>query len=292
MIKSMTGYGAATQTGCGKKFTVEIKSVNHRYSDISVKTPRNYAFLEETVKKALSEYISRGKTDVYITVETIEGTEGEVLLNMPMARSYYTALENLRDGLSIDGEIKIEHLTRFSDIFTVIKPEEDTDEISAIVLRAAKNAAEAFVEMRSVEGARLAEDMLSELEVIASYVDEVEKASPRVIEEYTQRMRERMKEILGSFPVDEGRLLNEVAVFADKVNVNEEIVRLKSHIKQMRTMLGADTPVGKKLDFLIQEMNREVNTIGSKSNDLKILGRVIDLKACIEKIREQVQNIE
>ncbi|MBQ7718921.1 MAG: YicC family protein [Clostridia bacterium] len=292
MIRSMTGYGTAQETGVGKRFTVEIKSVNHRYSDVSVKTPRNYSYLEEKVKKCLSGYISRGKVDVYITVENIEGADGEVLLNTPLAKSYYEALKKLCDALSFDSNVRIDHMTRFSDIFTVVKPEEDTDEITAIVLKATEEAAKSFVEMRKAEGARLAENMLAELDIIATYVDEVEKASPRVISEYTSRMRERMSEILGSVPVDEGRLLNEVAVFADKVNVNEEIVRLKSHIKQMRILMNASEPVGKKLDFLIQEMNREVNTTGSKSNDIDIVKRVIDLKACIEKIREQVQNIE
>ena len=292
MIKSMTGYGAAREVGAGKKFTVEIKSVNHRYSDVSVKTPRNYSYLEEIIKKCLSGYISRGKVDVFISVENIEGSDGEVLLNTPLAKSYYSALEALKETLSLDDEIKIEHLTRFSDIFTVVKSEEDTDEITSIVVKATEEAAKAFVAMRETEGARLSESMLAELDVISSYVDEIEKASPRVISDYTSRMRERMSEILGSVPVNEGILLNEVAVFADKVNVNEEIVRLKSHIKQMRSLLHSDEPVGKKLDFLIQEMNREVNTTGSKSNDIDIVKRVIDLKASIEKIREQVQNIE
>lgn len=292
MIKSMTGYGVSQAADFGRRFTVEIRSVNHRYSDINVKTPRNYGYLEDTVRKCLSSYVSRGKVDVFITVEAIAGIEGEVMLNPSMAKGYFEALCDLKKELELQDDIKIEHMTRFSDIFSVIKAQDNNDEIVNLISKIAADAAEGFTEMRAAEGKKLYEDMISGLEDIKKDVAQIEQQAPKIVEQYQRRLTDRMTELLDAHPIDEGRLLNEVAIFADRVNVNEELVRLKSHIQQMTGLLEASEPVGRKLDFLIQEMNREINTIGSKSNDISVARKVIDIKSGIEKLREQTQNIE
>ncbi len=292
MIKSMTGYGCADDTVLSKRFTVEIKSVNHRYSDINVKVPRSYTFLEELIKKCVARYITRGKCDVYLSVEAIEGAQGEVSVNSALAKSYYDALLDLKEQLSLKDEIKIENLTRFQDIFNVVKVEEDNDAITEAVIKIAEKAGENFNKMRQIEGEKLYDDLSGGLSELSSHVDDIKERSPQIVKEYSERLREKMHDILGNYPVDEGRLLNEVAVFSDKVDINEELVRMKSHIAQMSELIKSDVPVGKKLDFIIQEMNREANTMGSKSSDLDALKTVIEMKSCIEKLREQVQNVE
>lgn len=292
MIKSMTGYGAGECIALSKRFTVEIKSVNHRYSDITVKLPRTYMYLEDTLKKTVASFISRGKTDVFLSVEDMENTSGEVSLNMELAKQYYNALEVLKEELSLGGDIRIESLLKFSDIFTVKTVDDDADEIIKAVKEAAEAAGKAFNDMRTSEGEKLCKDLESGIAFLNGQVLKVEARAPKIVEDYAARLRERMEEILDGYAVDEGRLLNEVAVFADRVDINEEIVRLKSHISQMQNMIKSDAPQGKKLDFVIQEMNRETNTIGSKSNDLEVAKIVIDMKSCIEKIREQIQNVE
>ena len=292
MIKSMTGYGIADDVILSKRFTVELKSVNHRYSDINVKVPRNYAFLEEIIKKCVAGYITRGKCDVYLSVEAIEGVEGKVNVNSVMAKSYFDALVELKELLSLKDEIRLDNITRFQDIFTVVKVEEDNEEIAEAVKNIAAAACENFNKMRSIEGEKLYEDLSGGLSALSGHVEDIAARSPEIVKEYAKRLRDKMEDILGSHPVDEGRLLNEVAVFADKVDINEEIVRMKSHITQMTELIKSDTPVGKKLDFVIQEMNREANTMGSKSNDLDALKTVIEIKSCIEKLREQIQNVE
>lgn len=292
MIKSMTGYGCADDTVLSKRFTVEIKSVNHRYSDINVKVPRSYTFLEELIKKCVARYITRGKCDVYLSVEAIEGAQGEVSVNSALAKSYYDALLDLKEQLSLKDEIKIENLTRFQDIFNVVKVEEDNDAIAEAVIKIAEKAGENFNKMRQIEGEKLYDDLSGGLSELSSHVDDIKERSPQIVKEYSERLREKMHDILGNYPVDEGRLLNEVAVFSDKVDINEELVRMKSHIAQMSGLIKSDVPVGKKLDFIIQEMNREANTMGSKSSDLDALKTVIEMKSCIEKLREQVQNVE
>ncbi len=292
MIKSMTGYGTAEAVGCGKRFTVEIKSVNHRYSDISVKTPRNYGYLEEVAKKALSSCIVRGKVDVYISVESIEGASGDVTLNSEMAKGYYNALCEMVQELNLNEKVSIEHLVNFSDVFSIVRKTENSEEIINLVNEITYNACKSFAQMRAREGEKLYEDLAGGLDFIEQSVAFIEKRSPDIVLDYTKRIRERMEEILGNYPVDEGRLLGEVAIFSDKVNTSEETVRLKSHITQMRELLKSSEPTGRKLDFIIQEMNREANTIGSKCNDISITKTVIDIKAGIEKLREQIQNVE
>lgn len=292
MIKSMTGYGSAVREGLKKRFTVEIKSVNHRYSDINVKTPRNCMFLEDVLKKTVSASISRGKIDVFLTLENTEGADETVSLNTPLALAYKDALEEMNAKLGLYDTVTIRHLTRFSDIFNVQKVREDNEALAEIVTETAKEAAEAFFAMRLKEGEKLYEDMASGINTLEEYTLHVEKRAPGIVEDYKKRLFEKINDILGGVPVDEARLLNEVAFFADKVDVNEEIVRLKSHIAQMRELLMSDEPVGRKLDFIIQETNRETNTIGSKCNDLETSKLIIDMKSCIEKLREQIQNIE
>ena len=292
MIKSMTGYGSAVREGLKKRFTVEIKSVNHRYSDINVKTPRNCMCLEDVLKKTVSASISRGKIDVFLTLENTEGADETVSLNTPLALAYKDALEEMNAKLGLYDTVTIKHLTRFSDIFNVQKVHEDNEALAEIVTETAKEAAEAFFAMRLKEGEKLYEDMASGINTLEEYTLHVEKRAPGIVEDYKKRLFEKINDILGGVPVDEARLLNEVAFFADKVDVNEEIVRLKSHIAQMRELLMSDEPVGRKLDFIIQETNRETNTIGSKCNDLETSKLIIDMKSCIEKLREQIQNIE
>lgn len=294
MIKSMTGYGNGTSECEGKEFTVEIRSVNHRYSDLNVKYPRAYSFAEDAVRKRVGQYVKRGKTDVFITVENIEASLSGVKVDMNLAKSYLSAMRALGEELDLPmGEnLNPSVFLRIPDVFLPDKPEENQEEILAALISALDKALENFDKMRRVEGEKLKEDMSAHLDVIESLTASIEERSPKIVQEYMQRIRLRMEELLGEVSVDENRLLNEVAVFSDRIDVNEEIVRLKSHISQMREMLCSPEPVGRKLDFLIQEMNREINTTGSKSNDLEIAKLVIEVKAEIEKLREQCQNIE
>ncbi len=292
MIKSMTGYGSAERIGCDKKFTVEIRSVNHRYSDVNVKTPRSFAFAEDTLRKAIGKKISRGKVDVFLSVEGLNGEAGEVSLNLEIAKGYHEALLKLRDALALPDAVTLRDVARFQDVFTLQRAEADAEMMLEIIKETAEEAAHAFTDMREREGQALYKDLSENTDCVEKLAHEIEERTPKIVSEYAARLEMRMREILDAVPVDEGRLLNEVAVFADKVNVNEEIIRLHSHILQMRAFLEAKEPVGRKMDFLIQEMNREVNTIGSKSNDLTVAKLVIDTKAVIEKLREQVQNVE
>lgn len=292
MIKSMTGYGAGTAQISGKTFSVEIKSVNSRYSDFSVKLPRIYTFLEDALRKAAGETIKRGKVDIYINVETSGESDVVVNLNKPLAEEYLSALRSLSEELGIASNATAETFLRIPDVFSVEKAPEDNEAITAAVLEALRSALDSFDKMRIAEGEKLALDLKEHLAFIENATAEIEKRSPEIVNEYRRRIEERMRDILQGAAYDETRLLTEVAIFADKVNVNEEIVRLKSHVSQFLQMLEDGGCVGRKIDFLIQEMNREINTIGSKSNDLDVARIVIDVKAEIEKLREQIQNVE
>lgn len=292
MIKSMTGYGVGTAEYNGKTFTVEIKSVNSRYSDFSIKLPRIYIFLEDALRKAASEKIKRGKVDIFFNVEHAQKSGEVVTLNTELARSYHNALLALSEELGIPCTAKAETFLRLPDIFTVEAEDEDADEISKAALSALSCALEGYEKMRETEGEKLYEDLCSHLAFIENATKEIEDYSPNIVTAYQKRLEERMRETLGNTEYDETRLMTEVAIFSDKVNTNEETVRLKSHTEQFRKMLNSSDAVGRKIDFLIQEMNREINTIGSKSNDLTIARIVIDVKAEIEKLREQIQNIE
>ena len=277
MVKSMTGYGRARQERNGRNITVEVRSVNNRYLDCTVKMPRAYIFAEDAMKALVQKSISRGTV---------------VQVNEPLARSYYEALSRLQEMFVLSNDISPVAMARFPDVLTVTKAEEDLEMISADICAVLEQALEAHRQMRSVEGEKLYQDIVGRAGTIEQIVGKVEERSPQTVAEYRARLESKMREVLQSATIDESRILTEAAIFADKIAVDEETVRLRSHLSQLRTMLAGDEPVGRKLDFLIQEVNRECNTIGSKCNDLTIARDVVDMKAEVEKIREQVQNIE
>ena len=292
----MTGYGRARQTLNGRDITVEVRSVNNRYLDCSVKMPRAYIFAEDALKTLVQKSVSRGKVDVFITVDSKGAEETVVTVNEPLARSYMAALDTLA-GLSegrsqLKGKYHVTDLARMPDVLSVSKAEEDLEAIAADLCAVAGEALAAHTAMREVEGQKLAEDILGRLDTIEGITARVEERSPQTVAEYREKLLSRMRDVLQSTTIDESRILTEAAIFADKVAVDEETVRLRSHLSQLREMLRGSEPVGRKLDFLIQEVNRESNTVGSKCSDIQIARDVVDLKAEIEKIREQVQNIE
>lgn len=292
MVKSMTGYGRARQERNGRNITVEVRSVNNRYLDCTVKMPRAFIFAEDAMKALVQKYISRGKVDVFVTVDSVTADQTVVQVNEPLARSYYQALSRLREMFSLEDELSASTLARFPDVLAVTKAEEDLEMISADICAVLEEALTAHRQMRSVEGEKLFSDIAGRADTIESVVAKVEERSPQTVSEYRARLEAKMREVLQSTTIDESRILTEAAIFADKIAVDEETVRLRSHLSQLRTMLSGDEPVGRKLDFLIQEVNRECNTIGSKCNDLTIARDVVNMKAEVEKIREQVQNIE
>lgn len=295
MIKSMTGYGRARRTLNGRDITVEVRSVNNRYLDCSVKMPRAYIFAEDAVKSMVQKSACRGKVDVFISVDSLGAEETIIAVNEPLAKSYIEALKTLYDlggGRWVKGNSYAADLARLPDVLTVTKAEEDLEALSADLCEVLSEALEAHSAMRAKEGRRLADDILSRLDTIETITGRVEERSPQTVAEYREKLLARMQEVLQSTTIDESRILTEAAIFADKVAVDEETVRLRSHLSQLREMMQSEEPVGRKLDFLIQEVNRESNTIGSKCSDLQIARDVVELKAEIEKIREQVQNIE
>ena len=292
MVKSMTGYGRARQTLHGRDITVEVRSVNNRYLDCTVKVPRTYIFAEDSVKSRVQKAVSRGKVDVFITIDATGADETVVAVNEPLARGYYEALTKIRDMFSLEGELTAAVLAKFPDVLTVTKAEEDLESVAGDICAVLDEALEAYNAMRAVEGVKLCEDIAGRVTTIETVVGKVEERSPQTVAAYREKLTARMQEVLQSTTIDESRILTEAAIFADKIAVDEETVRLRSHIAQLRAMLKSDQPVGRKLDFLIQEVNRECNTIGSKCNDITIARDVVALKAEVEKIREQVQNIE
>ena len=292
MIKSMTGYGRAQQLVDGTNITVEIKSVNHRYFEFSSKLPRTYGFLDEKLKSFFNARLTRGKMECYVQIEAVEESDTVITLNHSLVKGYIDAYKELAETYGLENDIKVSDISRVGDIFMVRKEAADEDRIWAAVQTVADAALAGFVAMREREGARLRDDVLSRLDEIISNVEYVESRSPETVAEYNEKLLGRMRELLGDAHIDEQRILTEAAIFADKVAVAEETVRLRSHISQLRSFLELSEAVGKKMDFLVQEMNREANTIGSKAQDVEIAKKVIDIKAEIEKIREQVQNIE
>ena len=292
MVKSMTGYGRAREMRSGRDITVEVRSVNNRYLDCTVKLPRAYIFAEDAIKTRVQKAISRGKVDVFVTIDTSAADVAVVQVNEGLAKGYYDALMHLKNSFALPGDVTPEVLARFPDVLTVTKAEEDVDAIAADICAVLEEALTAHRQMRSVEGEKLFSDIAGRADTIESVVAKVEERSPQTVSEYRARLEAKMREVLQSTTIDESRILTEAAIFADKIAVDEETVRLRSHLSQLRTMLSGDEPVGRKLDFLIQEVNRECNTIGSKCNDLTIARDVVNMKAEVEKIREQVQNIE
>ena len=294
MIKSMTGFGRSEYTDGKRNITVEIKSVNHRYSDISIKMPRRYGFAEDKVKNAVKEHIRRGKVDVSIMVENITENDVNIKLNTMIAKQYYENLLELRKEFSVEGDITLKFLAGLPDVMKAIPDVEDEEEITKAILIPVAEAAANLEKMRAVEGEKLAEDLIAKGRSIRSILDKIAERAPQVSIDYTARLRERITELIGgSIEVPEDRILVEAAIFADKCAIDEEITRLGSHLIQLENIVTKSTqPDGKKLDFLVQEMNREANTIGSKANDITITGYMLEIKSEIEKIREQVQNIE
>ena len=292
MVKSMTGYGRARETLHQRDITVEVRSVNNRFLDCTVKMPRAYVFAEDAVKARVRAAVSRGKVDVFVTIDASAADAAVVAVNEPLARGYYDALTRLKTMFDLSGDITPEVLAKFPDVLAVTKAEEDVEAIAADICAVLDDALAAYNAMRAVEGEKLAADVAGRITTIEAVVGKVEERSPQTVAAYRQRLEAKMQEVLQSTTIDESRILTEAAIFADKIAVDEETVRLRSHIAQLQAMLVSGEPVGRKLDFLIQEVNRECNTIGSKCNDLTIAQDVVNMKAEVEKIREQVQNME
>ena len=291
-MKSMTGYGNATQVLCDHEITAEIRSVNNRYFDCSVKLPRAYVFAEDAIKQAVKQGVSRGKIDVYLTISAPEGSDVTVSVNHTVLEGYLKAFREISEAYSIPDNTTIQSVSRLPDVFVIEKGEENEEEILQAILQVVGQAVGKYNAMREKEGKALASDLIAKADGILSMVSEVERRMPETVAVYRERLFTKMKETLENTAIDESRILQEAAIYADRVAVDEETVRLRSHIAQLKQMLCEDAPIGRKLDFLLQEMNRETNTIGSKCNDLELTRIVVDMKSELEKIREQIQNIE
>lgn len=292
MIKSMTGFGSAKGIVEGIEITVELKSVNNRYLDTSVRLPRNFMFAEEAVKSAVQSHISRGKVDVFVSVSSSDADDVTVSVNEPLLRGYYDAITHIAEEYAIADEISAVVLSRFPDVLSVEKKELDSEKLADGIRGITEAALRDFDTMRIKEGEKLKADVLEKLDTIAGLVSSVEERSPQTVAEYRAKLTQKLNEVLGTAGIDESRILTEAAVFADKVAVDEETVRLRSHMSQLADMVNGSSPIGRKMDFLIQEFNREANTIGSKCQSSDIAYLVVDIKSEIEKIREQIQNIE
>ena len=292
MIRSMTGYGRAVETIDGREITAELRSVNNRYLDCTVKMPRIYAFAEDSVKTHVKSAISRGKVDVFIAVNVMEDMQMRISVNHPVLEGYLSAMRSIASDYGVRDDISVTALSRLPDVFVVEKAEEDEEKLTQDILSVVDKALEKFTAMRTTEGAALEADLRGRAATILTLVEKVEQRSPVTLAEYRARLTEKMQEVLQSTTIDEGRILQEAAIYADKIAVDEETVRLRSHVEQLRGMLQREKPTGKDMDFLMQEFNRESNTIGSKCSDLAISEVVVALKGEVEKIREQVQNIE
>ena len=292
MIKSMTGYGRAVETVNGREFTVELRSVNNRYLDCSVRLPRILSFAEDAVKQAVKASVTRGKVDVFISLRSEGGEEVQVSLNKPVLEGYLAAMRQMVSDYGVADDISVSTLSRMNDVFVVEKPQVDEEQLQKDLLAVVDKALAGYDAMRCTEGQALDKDLRSRGETILSLVAQVEAGNGKTVADYRQRLENKLKEVLENTAIDENRILTEAAIFADKVAVDEETVRLRSHLQQMNNMLTAGGAMGRKLDFLLQEMNREANTIGSKCTDVNLARIVVDIKAELEKIREQTQNIE
>ena len=292
MVHSMTGYGRAVRSLNGKEITVELRSVNNRFLDCNVKLPRAFSYAEDAVKQTLKQAVSRGKVDVYITIQVTEQENVAISINRPILEGYLQALQTIAGEYPVRDDISATALTRFPDVFVVEKAEEDEEQNIADIVSVAGEAIAAYNDMRRTEGAAMVADLRNRAKTILDYVSKIELRSPQTVAEYRTRLANKMRETLENTTIDESRILTEAAIFADKVCVDEETVRLRSHFDQLESLLQAGGPIGRKLDFLLQEMNRESNTIGSKCNDLELTRYVVEIKSELEKIREQIQNIE
>lgn len=292
MIKSMTGYGRYEHIDESRKIVIDLRSVNHRYSDITVKVPRAYGYMEDKIREYVSSQVSRGKVEVFLYVENYTSNDKVVTVDHVLAENYYNVLTELKETYTLRNDIGLSDLARFSDIFVTRQQDEDKDKAWEMVFACLKPAVDDFVAMRVREGSRLKQNLLERAEAIKGLVSQIRERSPEIVKEYEARLRARIDELLGGFSADEGRILTEVGVMADKVCIDEELVRLTSHFEELEKILAMDEPVGRKLDFLVQEINRETNTIGSKANDFGLAKCVVEIKSEIEKLREQIQNIE
>ncbi|MCI6812657.1 MAG: YicC family protein [Lachnospiraceae bacterium] len=292
MIKSMTGFGRCEVSENNRKFTVEMKSVNHRYLDVNIKMPKKLNFFEAAIRTLLKDYIQRGKVDIFITYEDYTENNVSIKYNRDIAQEYLTYLQQMAEEFSLDNDIRVSALSRYPEVFSMEEQNIDEEGIWKTLEKALRGAAEGFVETRIREGENLRNDLVEKLNGMQSRVAFIEEKSPQIIAEYRRKLEEKVKELLEDAKVDENRLLMEVIIFADKTCVDEEIVRLRSHIETTRSTLLAGGTMGRKLDFIAQEMNREANTILSKANDLEISNCAIELKTEIEKVREQIQNVE
>lgn len=294
MIKSMTGFGRCRTVLHGREISVEIKSVNHRFFEFSCRTPKGYGFLDDKLKALVNSRVSRGKIDMFVTVGTAEDTPAEVKINHSLVSGYINAMKEISETYGIENDVTVTAISRFPDVYTVSKAPENEEEITADVLEAANTAIDGFIAMREAEGEKMKADILGRAEVILATVDEIDERSPQTVKEYEERLLDRINRTLQDYNIniDEQRVLTEVAVFADKVAVAEETVRLRSHFTQLSKIMESQTPIGREIDFIIQEMNREANTIGSKVQDAEIAHKVVKIKSEIEKMREQIQNIE
>ncbi len=292
MVKSMTGFGRACKEVDGYVITVELKSVNHRYFDFSSRCPRQYGFIDDKIKSFVNSKVARGKIDCYVGIEALNTESADVVVNNTLASAYVKALKEISTNYDLKEDFGASTVARFPDVLIVKKADEDEDKIWQLVKTVAEEAIDKFTQMRCVEGKKMYDDVYSRSQFILDTVSFIEERSPQTVKEYNDKLVERVHELLGDVTLDESRILQEVAIYADKVAVAEETVRLRSHIAQLREFISSDEPVGRKLDFLVQEINRETNTIGSKCNDVEIAKKVVEVKAEIEKIREQIQNIE
>lgn len=292
MIKSMTGYGSASGSAQGFNISVELKSVNNRFLDTSVRMPRSFMFAEDAVKSAVQRHISRGKVDVFVTVDSAGTDDVCVKVNEPLLKGYVAAVRHIAEEYGLHDDISAMSVARFPEVLTVEKADIDTEAVAAAIGGLTELALEDFDKMRLREGERLRDDVLGRLETIDALVTTVERSAPETVKAYRCRLEQKMQEVLETAGIDESRILTEAAIFADHIAVDEETVRLRSHMSQLKQMIEGSSPTGRKIDFLVQEFNREANTIGSKCQNLDIAHTVVDLKSEIEKIREQVQNIE
>lgn len=292
MIKSMTGYGRYEYVDESKKIVIDMKSVNQRFCDVSVKVPRSYGYLEDKIKEYVSSSISRGKVDVFVYIEHYSSDNKMITLDKALLDNYYNLVKEIKDDYNINDDVSLSNLLRFSDIFVVRQAEEDKDEAWEMMKKALVPATEDFINSRVREGERMLLDLKEKAANIKEFVKKVEERAPQIVTEYAEKLKNRMHELLGDTNIDEGRLLTEVGIMADRVCMAEELVRLKSHLEELDKILALSEPVGRKLDFLVQEINREINTIGSKSNDIEAARIVVDMKSEVEKMREQIQNIE
>ena len=292
MVKSMTGFGRCEVVKASRKYTVEVKSVNHRYLDVGIRMPKSLNFLESAIRKLLKEYASRGKVDVYISCEDTLGQQLSLKYNESLAAEYLACAKKMEESFGLENDIRVSTLSRYPDVLTMEEQTEDEEELWNGLKEAMEGALQQFVDSRDSEGEQLKKDILLKLSAMNEDVEEIEKRAPEIVQEYRKRLEEKVQELLGDSQIDENRLATEIVIYSDKICTDEEIVRLKSHIAHMKESLEKGGEVGRKLDFIAQEMNRESNTILSKANDLIASNHAINLKTAIEKIREQIQNLE